>query len=156
MVFCGAEWIIARIAYSVYIVKYKMGLPMMKNLPQNLGQRIRQFRGERGISQSKMARRIDVAVQQYNRYELGKTKIPIDILVRVADILEISTDVLLGRQEVRKEGRLLEENVFYDLVEKIKSYRLVDYRKEEREILRSAAKILADRLEEKKKKRKKS
>ena len=70
-------------------------------------------------------------------------------------MLEISTDVLLGRQEARKEGRLLEENVFYDLVEKIKSYRLVDYRKEEREILRSAAKMLADRLEEKKKKRRK-
>ncbi len=76
--------------------------------------------------------------------------------MRVADILEISTDVLLGRPEAPKEGRLLEENIFYDLVEKIKSYRLVDYRKEEREILRSAAKILADRLEEKKKKRKKN
>lgn len=129
---------------------------MMKNLTRDLGQRIRQFREERGLSQSKMARRIDVAVQQYNRYELGKTKIPIDILVRVANMLEISTEVLLGRQEAMKEGRLLEENVFYDLVHKIKSYRLKDYRKEEREILRSAAKMLADRLEEKKKKRKNS
>jgi transcriptional regulator with XRE-family HTH domain len=128
----------------------------MKKKPLELGQRIRQFRQERRISQSEMARRIDIAGQQYNRYELGNTKIPIEVLLRVADVLEIGPEVLLGRKAPLKEGALVEDLVFYNLVYKIRNYRRKEYREEELQILTCAAKVLADRLEEKKKIRKKS
>jgi transcriptional regulator with XRE-family HTH domain len=128
----------------------------MKKKPLELGQRIRQFRQERRISQSEMARRIDIAGQQYNRYELGKTKIPIEVLLRVADVLEVGPEVLLGRKAALKEGTLVEDLVFYDLVYKIRNCRRKEYREEEIQILTSMAKALADRLEEKKKLRKKS
>jgi transcriptional regulator with XRE-family HTH domain len=128
----------------------------MKKKPLELGQRIRQFRQERRISQSEMARRIDIAGQQYNRYELEKTKIPIEVLLRVADVLEVGPEVLLERKAAQKGGTLVEDLVFYNLVYKIRNCRRKEYREEELQILTSMAKVLADRLEEKKKKQPKA
>lgn len=128
----------------------------MEKLPHDLAQRLRHFRKSRNLSQSELARRINIAIQQYNRYETGRTKVPVDVIVRVADVLEMSTDELLGRKEAPKGGALVEEMSFYDLVYKIKNYRLKDYSNEELQVLTCAAKILADRLEEKKKLQKKS
>jgi transcriptional regulator with XRE-family HTH domain len=128
----------------------------MKKKPLELGQRIRQFRQERRISQSEMARRIDIAGQQYNRYELGKTKIPIEVLLRVVDVLEVGPEVLLERKAAQKGGTLVEDLEFYNLVYKLRNCRRKDYREEELQILTSMAKVMVNRLDERKKLRKKS
>jgi hypothetical protein len=78
------------------------------------------------------------------------------VLLRVADVLEVGPEVLLERKAAQKGGTLVEDLVFYNLVYKIRNCRRKEYREEELQILTSMAKVLADRLEEKKKKQPKA
>ena len=64
--------------------------------------RLREIRMKRGFTQQNMADYIDVALRSYQHYETGSRTPSFDVLVRIADILEISTDFLLGRDDFMK------------------------------------------------------
>ena len=61
--------------------------------------RIKEIRKSKGYSQKDVADAIGVTQSQYSRYESGATNIPGDMLPKIADILKVSVDMLLGRQE---------------------------------------------------------
>lgn len=62
-------------------------------------QRLNQIRKERGISAQKMADLLHTGIRNYRKYESGDAKPTIDGLVQIADILEVSTDYLLCRDD---------------------------------------------------------
>lgn len=60
---------------------------------------LRKLRKERGIGQVEMAKLLGIGQSSYSRYESGLVNIPTDILTKIADFYEISTDKILGRDE---------------------------------------------------------
>lgn len=61
------------------------------------GDRLRSVRMYRGITQQTMADRIGVALRTYQQYEQGRTSPSFELLVAIADVLNVPTDYLLGR-----------------------------------------------------------
>ena len=57
------------------------------------------LREERGWKQSDMARRLWVS--QSTGYETGKIQVPVDTLLKLADIYDVSMDYLMGRTDER-------------------------------------------------------
>ena len=60
-----------------------------------LGERIRELRKEAGWSQAELGKRIGTDSQYVSRYETGRITPSADALVRLADVLELSTDYLV-------------------------------------------------------------
>ena len=59
--------------------------------------KIREARKEKGLKQVDLAEKVHVSIQTISGYETGYAQPPVDILVKIADVLEVSTDYLLGR-----------------------------------------------------------
>lgn len=60
------------------------------------GDRMRKIREEVGYTQEQLAELIGVAVLQINRYENGKNEPSGDMVAKIATVLHVSTDYLLG------------------------------------------------------------
>lgn len=64
--------------------------------------RIRELREDKDLTQDKMARRLNITQRTYSRYENADSMMPLDILVRLADFHDVSTDYLLERTNIKK------------------------------------------------------
>lgn len=64
--------------------------------------RLREMRVKRGFTQQYMADSINVQVRSYQHYEEGNRSPSFDLLVKLADILDVSLDYLFGRDEFMK------------------------------------------------------
>lgn len=64
--------------------------------------RLREMRMKRGFTQQNMADKINVALRSYQKYEEGSREPSFNLLVQFADILDISTDYLLCRDDYLK------------------------------------------------------
>lgn len=62
-------------------------------------QRLREIRKKRGFTQQYMADALTIALRSYQRYEEGSHEPPFQSLVTIANVLNTSTDYLLGRDE---------------------------------------------------------
>lgn len=69
----------------------------------NYGERLRQLRLEKGLSQQELANRLKINRSTYARYELGKTQPDFETVSRIADFFAVSTDYILGRS-AKKEN----------------------------------------------------
>lgn len=68
--------------------------------------RIRDMREDHDLTQRQLAARLQMTQTQYFRYEQGYRDIPSDILIRLADLYQTSTDYILGRtDDPRPPGR---------------------------------------------------
>lgn len=113
--------------------------------------RIRKIRKSRGISQSELARLIGINQTQYNRYETGRTKIPSDIILRIAQELGTTVDYLLTGQTMQKAPKgFFENDIFAKLYEVLSAEKLEEYPEEELTMLRGAARLIIERVEQKK------
>lgn len=63
------------------------------------GKRLRAMRMLRHFTQQNMADSLDLALRSYQCYEQGERCPSFDLLVQIADILDVSIDYLLGRDE---------------------------------------------------------
>lgn len=61
-----------------------------------LPERIRQLREQAGISQSELARRLDVTRSSVNAWEMGLSAPTTQYIVAMAKIFRVSSDFLLG------------------------------------------------------------
>ena len=61
-----------------------------------LGERIKELRLERGLSPKELADKIGVATNTISQYESGKSKTSITVLANLAIALDTTTDFLLG------------------------------------------------------------
>ena len=67
-----------------------------------LKDRIRAVRMQRKITQQSMADMLQMALRSYQHYEEGKTAPPWENIVKIADIFNVPTDFLLGRDDYLK------------------------------------------------------
>ncbi len=70
----------------------------MKNI---LSDRLRECRKEKGITQLQVAVYCDITEKAYQNYELMTREPKLEILVRIADLFDVSLDYLVGRTDVR-------------------------------------------------------
>lgn len=59
--------------------------------------RIRDLREDHDLTQRQVAAILEITQPQYFRYEQGYRDIPTDLLIKLADLYETSTDYILGR-----------------------------------------------------------
>ena len=61
--------------------------------------RIRDLREDRDLTQTDIANILNMKQSQYWRYEKGYRDIPTDILIKLADFYNTTTDYILGRTD---------------------------------------------------------
>lgn len=66
------------------------------------GQRLNHTRKSKGFTAQAMADRLSVSIRTYRHYESETSYPSLDTLVKIADILDVSTDYLLCRDEFLK------------------------------------------------------
>ena len=65
-------------------------------------ERIRSLREDRDLLQKDLAAYLKCSQVCYSYYEMGKRDIPTDVLIKLADFYQTSTDYLLGRTDERR------------------------------------------------------
>ena len=66
-------------------------------------ERIREIREDHALTQQKVANLLHVGQRTYADYESGKTRIPVDSLLILAEYYNVSMDDITGASDVRKE-----------------------------------------------------
>lgn len=68
-----------------------------------LYEKIRMLREDRGLTQKQMAQHLHCSQQVYSNYELGQRDIPTDILIKLSEFYNVSTDYILGLTQNHKK-----------------------------------------------------
>lgn len=63
---------------------------------------IRNLREDHDKLQIELAAYLNVKQTTYSKYELGKINVPVEVLIKLADLYEVSLDYLVGRSKVKK------------------------------------------------------
>ena len=66
-----------------------------------IGQKLRELREEKGLLQKDIANFLNISTSAYGYYEQGKRNPDIEILGKLADFFNVSTDYLLGKTNVK-------------------------------------------------------
>lgn len=61
--------------------------------------RLRDLREDKDLKQDDIARILKITRQQYQLYESGKRKLPIDLLTELCKFYNVSADYILGLSE---------------------------------------------------------
>ena len=64
-------------------------------------ERLKTLRKEMKLSQSDIGEFLGIMQTVYSRYERGRNTIPVEFLLKLADLYNVSVDYLLGRTNVR-------------------------------------------------------
>lgn len=71
---------------------------------------LRPLRKQRGLSMKQLGEMVGVAEVTISTYENGRSDPSIPVLCKIADVLDVSLDMLVrGKEKDRPEGRSLEE-----------------------------------------------
>ena len=65
-------------------------------------ERIRALREDNDLTQARVAQLLKVGQKTYSDYELGKTRIPVDSLIALAKLYNVSMDYICGVSDTRK------------------------------------------------------
>lgn len=68
-------------------------------LKQEVGQRLKQARKDKGLTQEQAGKAIGKIFQNYSRYERGEFELNYAQIVTLCKLLDISADYLLGLKE---------------------------------------------------------
>lgn len=69
-------------------------------------ERLKQIRTERKLTQTRIAELLGVSIRVYHRWENGDATPHLDTLVKIAEVLKVSADELLGIEDLRDESRI--------------------------------------------------
>lgn len=61
--------------------------------------RIKEIRKEKELKQRELADKVGVSVQTISGYETGYSQPPLEMMIKIADVLEMSIDYLVGRSD---------------------------------------------------------
>lgn len=67
-----------------------------------LGSRLKKLRTQKGFTQLQIATKLNISEARYNLYENNRRQPDYDLLKNMAEILETTTDYLLGNDNVTK------------------------------------------------------
>ena len=63
---------------------------------------IKNLRVETRKRQVELAEYLNVKQTTYSKYELGKINIPVEVLIKLADLYDVSLDYIVGRKIEKK------------------------------------------------------
>ncbi len=89
--------------------------------------KLRKIREDLGLSQKELSLKLNVSPTNIYNYEIGRTEPSIDVLIKLADILNVSIDYLVGREDdfgIIKSGAELQ--LKEDEAKLLGEYRLLD------------------------------
>lgn len=102
-----------------------------------LGQHIIKLRKQKKLSQNDLGKAIGTSGDIIGRYERDEVKPSIEVASKIADVLEVSLDFLIGKQDIEVDSQLLKrvidvqqmneedrEHILYTLDALIKSVKL--------------------------------
>ena len=76
-----------------------------------IGERIRSARKSAGMSQEELGRKLDIGKSSVSEWESGKRPIPMDVMERIAEILNTSVPHLMGWDLSQCDGRISETHL---------------------------------------------
>lgn len=84
--------------------------------------RIKQLRENRGLIQEILAAELGITQQMLSKYERDILCIKVDVLMKIAEYFNVTTDYLLGISEVKRDlqGQMKKNktlDTYYDLIE---------------------------------------
>lgn len=93
-----------------------------------LHHRIVELRKSKKITQEGLSNKIGVSRSALSQYELGSRQPDYDIIKRMADFFGVSTDYLLGRDEIKtnETGADLKRKQGLDYIKRIKDEKTLD------------------------------
>jgi len=74
--------------------------------PETIGQRLARLRRERGLTQVELAQRLGVAQPVVSDYERGELRLHGQLIVKLTDILAVSSEELLGLKKSPSNGSI--------------------------------------------------
>ncbi len=90
---------------------------------EDLAARLRKLRDRYGYTQQDVAERIGIGKSAYRSYENNDRRIPVDVLVRVAALFNISMDELLGNScRSNASTNIIHGNFTLEQMQKIQKY----------------------------------
>jgi len=90
---------------------------------EELTARLKKYRERYGYTQQFVADHLGVGKSTYTQYEIGSRRIPVDMLVRVAALYNVSMDEILGNS-YRSEAptNIIHGNFTKEQIQKIQKY----------------------------------
>lgn len=82
---------------------------------ESIGSRIRFLRGEKSISQAKLAQQIAVSSGNVGEWETGRSKPGADALMALSNFFEVSTDwILTGKESQQSNTQISDQKINID------------------------------------------
>ena len=63
--------------------------------------RLKGLREDADIRQKELAQYLHIRQNTYSQYENAQRQLPIEVLLRLADFYDVSTDYILGRTDIK-------------------------------------------------------
>jgi transcriptional regulator with XRE-family HTH domain len=86
---------------------------------EQLAETLRELRQSRGLTQARLAELLEVSPRVYNRWETDAVAPRLDTLVKIADILEVTLDELVGRTQPEESPLRLHNPKLHQLYREI-------------------------------------
>ena len=83
-----------------------------------IGSTIKELRKAKGISQKEMSKLLDIPYSTYSNYENNNREPSADVIKKVSDILEISTDSLIETAKTKSKTFIDEIDVYVEKFQK--------------------------------------
>lgn len=80
-----------------------MNMGIREDRKGSIGRNIKRFREERKMSQTQLAKQLWLDRTSLSGYEIGKRTPDIYMLWELADLFEVSLDVLVGREYIQED-----------------------------------------------------
>lgn len=106
------------------------------------GERFSKLRKERKIKQKEIAAMLNVAVSTVSNYETDSHEPDLQNLCRLADILGVSTDYLLGRTDIQTDYSVFSETVYHSITKADVIHLMENFSKEDRAYLAKTLRLL--------------
>lgn len=74
-----------------------------------IGQNIRRYRKMNNLSQEQLAEKVNISTTHMSHIETGNTKLSLQVLYDLANVLGVSTDELLGRNDILDKDLFLNQ-----------------------------------------------
>lgn len=93
-------------------------------MQKKIGQKIKNLRRKKGFTQEQLAEKLDIDDTVLSKIENGKRELEAPLLEAFADIFEVSTDYILGREE-----KSTNENLFFFDIEGLTEAEIEDIKR---------------------------
>jgi len=98
---------IAELGFTIPPSIHCLGELPVAEREESIGARISQLRKDKGMTQKELAERLEVSQPVVSDYENDVIRLPADIVGKIAQVLEVTSDELLGlKREARSTGNV--------------------------------------------------